>query len=62
MDSYEGVVYTLFIFVAVVTHSKKEQNNIHEVQKGGKQKVNKKDSVSFKKSERHSRETKNLKA
>ena len=41
MDSYEGLAYTLFIFVAVVTNSKKEQNDIHEVQKGGKQKVKK---------------------
>ena len=42
MDSYEGLAYTLFISVAVVTNSKKEQNDIHEVQKGGKQKEKKK--------------------
>jgi hypothetical protein len=42
MDSCEGLAYTLFIFVALVTNSKKEQNDIHEVQKGGKQKVKKK--------------------
>ena len=53
-DSHEGLAYTLFIFVAVVTNSEKEQNIIHEFwdnctfksTKGRETKSKKKESVS----------------